>query len=259
MTMAAIIHPTAIVERGAQLADGVAVGAYAYVGKFASISEGTSVGHHATVDGRTQIGKNNAIHPYAYIGAPTHDLKYCGGFPGLEIGDGNIFREFCTMHVATKDGNRTIIGNRNVFLAYAHVAHDCIVGNCIIMSSQAALGGHVVLHDFANIGWSAGVHQFCKIGKYSMVGASSKATQDIPPYMLTDGNPARVYTPNFINLRRNNFSEEQILQIKKIFKIFYLSGLNRKQATDALMSEDISDDFRSEFIEFIDSSTRGFA
>jgi UDP-N-acetylglucosamine acyltransferase len=163
------------------------------------------------------------------------------------------------MHTATNEGNQTIIGDGNVFLAYAHVAHDCIVGNHTIMSSQAALGGHVVLHDFTNIGWSAGVHQFCKIGKYSMVGSSSKATKDVPPYMITDGNPAKVYGPNFVNLKRNNFSDEQILQIKKMFKIFYLSGLNRRQATEAMMAENISDEFRGEFLSFIESSARGFA
>lgn len=255
----ALIHPTAIVERDAQLADGVTVDAYAYIGKLVSIAGGTHVGHHATVDGKTLVGENNAIHPYAYVGAKTHDLKYTGGNPGLRVGNCNIFREYCTIHTATKDGNQTIIGDGNVFLAYAHVAHDCIVGNHVIMSSQAALGGHVVLCDFTNIGWSAGVHQFCKIGKYSMVGAASKATQDIPPYMLTDGNPAKVCAPNFVNLKRNNFSEEEILQIKRIFKIFYLSGLNRSQAVEAVATENISKEFLNEFLGFISGSTRGCA
>ncbi|MDR1432991.1 MAG: acyl-ACP--UDP-N-acetylglucosamine O-acyltransferase [Puniceicoccales bacterium] len=257
--MATTIHPTAIVENGAQLADGVSVDAYAYVGKLASIGAESRVCHHATVDGRTHVGERNVIHPYAYVGAQTHDLKYVGGIPGLKIGDGNVFREFCTIHCATSEENETVVGSKNVFLAYAHVAHDCIVGNHVIMSSQAALGGHVVLHDFTNIGWSAGIHQFCKVGKYSMVGAASKATRDVPPYMLADGNPARVRSPNFVNLQRHDFSNKSVVQIKKIFKIFYLSGLNRTQAAEKMDAEDVDPIFRAEFLNFIGDSTRGFA
>ncbi|MDR1413366.1 MAG: acyl-ACP--UDP-N-acetylglucosamine O-acyltransferase [Puniceicoccales bacterium] len=257
--MAISIDSRAIVENGAQLAENVTICAYAYVGKSVYLGEGTRVCHHATVDGRTQIGKNNIIHPYAYIGAPTHDLKYTGGDPGLKIGDGNVFREYCTVHVATKPENETVLGDKNVLLAYAHVAHDCLVGSGVIMSSQAALGGHVVLQDFTNIGWSGGVHQFCKIGKYSMLGAACKVTQDIPPYMLADGNPARVRSPNFVNLQRHGFSEERIRQIKKIFRIFYGNGLNRTQAAELLKSENIAPDLREEFLYFLGESARGFA
>ncbi|MDR1891295.1 MAG: acyl-ACP--UDP-N-acetylglucosamine O-acyltransferase [Puniceicoccales bacterium] len=257
--MSTVIHTTAIVEKGAQLADGVRVDAYAYIGKMASLGRGTHVYHHATVDGRTQIGENNEIHPYAYVGAPTHDLKYTGGVPGLKIGNGNTFREYCTVHTATKEENETVFGDNNVLLAYAHVAHDCIVGNNVIMSSQAALGGHVMLGDFTNIGWSAGIHQFCRIGKYSMVGASSKTTQDVLPYMLADGNPSKVRYPNVVNLQRHNFSDQQISQIKKIFKIFYLSGLNKTQAIEKIKAETIMPDLRDEFLTFADSTSRGFA
>ncbi|MDR1413630.1 MAG: acyl-ACP--UDP-N-acetylglucosamine O-acyltransferase [Puniceicoccales bacterium] len=255
--MAISIDPRAIVENGAQLEEDVEICAYAYVGKSVCLGEGTRVCHHATVDGRTRIGRGNVIHPYAYIGAMTHDLKYSGGNPGLKIGDDNVFREYCTVHVATKAENETVIGDKNVLLAYAHVAHDCIVGSGVIMSSQAALGGHVALGDFVNIGWSGGVHQFCKVGKYSMLGAASKVTQDIPPYMLAEGNPARVRSPNFINLQRHGFTEEKISQIKRIFKIFYTSGLNRMQAAELLKTDDL--DFREEFLSFIASSSRGFA
>jgi UDP-N-acetylglucosamine acyltransferase len=257
--MSNIIHPTAIIEDGAQLGNDVIVGAYAYVGSLTSIGNGCHIHHHATVDGKTRLGVGNIIHPYAYIGAPTHDLKYIGGIPGLVIGSNNTFREYCTIHTATNDGDNTLIGNNNVFLAYAHVGHDCVVGDHVIMSSQAALGGHVVLHDFTNIGWQAGVHQFCKIGKYSMVGASSKATQDIPPYMLADGNPAKVRSLNLVNLQRRNFSDHQISQIKKIFKIFYLRGLNRTQAIDEMKLSDIASEFQNDFMNFLHTSTRGFA
>ncbi|MDR2603167.1 MAG: acyl-ACP--UDP-N-acetylglucosamine O-acyltransferase [Puniceicoccales bacterium] len=257
--MTTIIHSTAIVEEGAQLANDVRIGAHAYVGKMVSLGKGTHVCHHATIDGRTQVGENNKIYPYAYIGAPTQDLKYTGGFPGLKIGNENTFREYCTVHTATKEENETVLGDSNVFLAYAHVAHDCIVGNNVIMGSQAALGGHVVLHDFTNIGWSAGVHQFCRIGKYSMVGALSKTTQDILPYMLADGNPSRVRYPNVVNLQRNNFPDQQISQVKKIFKTFYLSGLNKTQAIEKIKSEITMSDLLDEILNFIDSTSRGFA
>ncbi|MDR3144043.1 MAG: acyl-ACP--UDP-N-acetylglucosamine O-acyltransferase [Puniceicoccales bacterium] len=257
--MAIDIHPSAIVERGAELADDVVVGAYSHVGELASIGAGTVVSHHVTVDGRTQIGERNVLHPYSYVGAPTHDLKYSGGEPGLKVGNGNVFREYCTMHVATKAENETLIGNGNVFLAYAHVGHDCIVGNGVIMSSQAALGGHVTLGDFANIGWNSGIHQFCRVGKYAMVGASAKATQDIPPYMLADGIPAKVRCPNFVNLRRRGFSEGKISQIKEIFKIFYLRKFNRMQAMEIMMNSGISSDLTDEILNFAANSIRGFA
>jgi UDP-N-acetylglucosamine acyltransferase len=257
--MAISIHPTAIVERGAELGEGSSVEAYAYLGKFVSIGPETVVRHHATIDGKTSMGSGNVVHPYAYVGAPTHDLKYKGGEPGLRIGNGNVFREYCTVHVATQADGTTIIGTGNVFLAYAHVAHDCVVGNGIIMSSQAALGGHVVVHDFTNIGWSSGIHQFCRVGKYAMVAAMGKVTQDVPPYMLAEGNPVRSRFPNFVNLQRHNFSEEDISRVKKIFKIFYSSGLNKAQAIEKMKTEEMENDICKEFLDFIDHSARGIA
>ena len=168
------IHPTAIIEKGAQIADGVEIGAYAYIGSQVKIGAGSCVFHHATVDGFTTLGERNQIFPYAFIGGKTHDLKYKGGLPGLVIGDDNVFREYSTAHMATSDGTFTIVGNRNNILAYSHIAHDCVVGDNIVMSSHAALGGHVKVEDHAVIGWGSGVHQFCRIGAYAMLSASSK-------------------------------------------------------------------------------------
>ncbi len=253
------IHPSAIIKSGANLADDVIIGEYAYIGSRVNLGSGCIVHHHATVDGNTIIGANNVIYPYAYVGGLTHDLKYAGGDTRLEIGDNNIFREFCTMHVATNPENCTKIGNYNTFLAYSHVAHDCVVGDHIIMSAQAALGGHVIVDDFANIGWSAGIHQFCHIGKYAMIGACCKAAQDIPPFMLAEGNPAHVRYVNIINLQRHGFSEERIKQVKQIFKIFYSSGLNRQQATQMLRNANIDEDLKNILQDFISCSTRGFA
>lgn len=253
------VHPTAIIKPGACLAGDVSVGEYAYIGEHVRLGSGCIVHHHATVDGNTIMGANNVVYPYAYVGGLTHDLKYTGGDPGLIIGDGNTFREYCTMHVATVPGNFTKIGNHNTFLAYSHVAHDCIVGDHVIMSAQAALGGHVVIGDFANIGWSAGVHQFCHVGEYAIIGACCKNIQDVLPFMLVDGNPAHARYVNVINLRRHGFSEERIMQIKRIFKLFYLSGLNHKQAIERLGDIQVDDDIKHAVTEFISNSARGLA
>ncbi|MDR3274058.1 MAG: acyl-ACP--UDP-N-acetylglucosamine O-acyltransferase [Puniceicoccales bacterium] len=252
------IHPTAIVKSGAKLVDDAAVDEYAYIGSMAKIGRGCVIRHHATVDGRTTLGEGNIVHPYAYIGGLTHDLKYKGGEPGLEIGSGNVFREFCTVHASTNPESSTIIGSGNTFLAYSHVAHDCVVGNYVVMSAQAALGGHVEVGDYANIGWSAGIHQFCRVGQYAMVGACSKVVQDVPPYMLADGNPSKVRYINILNLQRNGFSKAQINDAKRIFKIFYACGLNRQQAMDTLINEKVDSSLRENVLTFISTSTRGF-
>ena len=215
------IHPTAIIESGAVLGDDVEVGAYAYIGGSVKIGKGTIIAHHATVDGNTVIGEYNQIFPYAYIGGKTHDLKYRGGNPGLIIGDRNVFREYTTAHLATRDGEYTVIGNDNNILAYSHIAHDCIVGNKIVMSSHAALGGHVVLEDYVVIGWGSGAHQFCRIGEYAMLSASSKLVKDLPPFLMADGSPAEVCAINKINMQRNGFSSEEIDIAYSAFKLIY--------------------------------------
>jgi acyl-ACP--UDP-N-acetylglucosamine O-acyltransferase len=158
--MDTLIHPTAIIEAGADLDSTVSVGAYAYVGKAVQAGPGTKIMHHATVDGKTTLGKDNEVHPYAYLGGQTHDLKYEGGVQSLEIGDRNVFREYSTAHCATAEGLITRLGDDNLILAYSHIAHECIVGNHLIMSSHSALGGHVSVGDHVNIGWGVGVHQF---------------------------------------------------------------------------------------------------
>lgn len=254
------IHPTAIIEDGAQLAAGVKVGAYAYVGARVTLGENTYIHHHATVDGYTQLGAHNEVFSYAYIGGQTHDLKYTGGQPGLKIGDHNIFREYVTVHVATKEGEWTCLGSHNVILAYSHIAHDCQVGNHMVMSSHAALGGHVQVGDHVNIGWGAGVHQFCRIGSYAMVGAASKLVQDAGPYSIVDGNPAQARAINRLGLTRSGFPEGVIREIYDTFKLFYRSGLNRQDACAQIkaryapMPEHIQ-----YFLDFIQHSERGLA
>jgi UDP-N-acetylglucosamine acyltransferase len=258
--MSTDIHPTAIIEPGAELDEGTIVGAYAYIGSKVKIAKGTEVMHHATVDGATTMGEGNEVHPYAYIGGKTHDLKYKGGCPGLVVGSNNVFREYSTVHCATTEGTRTIVGDKNLLLAYSHIAHECIVGDCLVMSSHAALGGHVQLGDHVNIGWGAGLHQFCRVGDYAMVGAASKVVQDVPPYMIADGSPAMVRTTNKIGLERNGFTPEDINLIRRVFKVFYKEGLNRRQAAEKL-SEQTSEgnEIVETFLAFVKGSERGLS
>ena len=258
--MSTEIHPTAIIETGAELEAGVTVGAYAYIGARVKIRKGTEVMHHATVDGLTTMGKDNEVHPYAYVGGKTHDLKFQGGSPGLRVGSGNVFREFTTVHCATTEGTETIVGDNNLILAYSHIAHECIVGNHLVMSSHAALGGHVEIGDCVNIGWGAGLHQFCRVGDYAMVGASSKAVQDVPPFMIADGNPAMVRTTNKIGLERAGFSPENVNLARRVFKIFYKEGLNRQQAIERLSAHrDAGHEIIKKFLTFINCSERGLS
>lgn len=254
------IHPTAIIEPGAELDEGVIIGAYAYIGPNVKIAKGTEVMHHATVDGATTMGEGNEVHPYAYIGGKTHDLKYVGGCPGLKIGSDNVFREFTTVHCATSEGTDTIVGDKNLLLAYSHIAHECLVGNYLVMSSHAALGGHVQLGDGVNIGWGAGLHQFCRVGDYAMVGAASKVVQDVPPYMIADGSPAMVRTTNKVGLERAGFTPEDINLVRRVFKMFYKEGLNRRQAAEKL-SEVITEENQlvRTFLSFVESSERGLS
>ena len=258
--MATEIHPTAIIEQGAELDEGVKVGAYAYIGAHVKIGKGSVVMHHGTVDGATTMGENNEIHPYAYVGGKTHDRKYTGGIHGLQIGSGNVFREFTTVHCATSESQMTALGDRNLILAYSHVAHECTIGSHLVMSSHSALGGHVEVGDHVNVGWGVGVHQFCRIGDYAMIGAASKVVKDAPPYMISDGSPAEVRTPNKVGLERAGFTKEEISMIRRIFKAFYKEGLNRAQAVHALEQDGVAEtDLFARYLNFLKTSERGLS
>ena len=258
--MAPDIHPTALIEQGAELDEGVIVGAYAYIGAQVKIAKGTVVMHHATVDGATTMGAGNEVHPYAYVGGKTHDLKYKGGVQRLQIGDRNVFREFTTVHCATTDDQITILGNDNLVLSYSHVAHECVIGNHLIMSSHAALGGHVIVGNHVNVGWGAGVHQFCRLGDHGMVGAASKVVQDVPPFTISDGNPAVARTINKVGLERAGFTKDEISLARRVFKTFYKDGLNRSQAIEKLRaSEEIDSRVVKIFLDFTAESQRGLS
>jgi UDP-N-acetylglucosamine acyltransferase len=257
--MAGQIHPTAIVESGAELGEDVAIGAYAYVGGKAVLGPGTVLHHHANVEGRTTIGRDCEIFPFACVGTKTHDLKYKGGEPGLIVGDRNVFREYVSVHGATNDADYTRMGHDNVMLAYSHIAHDCIVGDFLVMSAQSALAGHVLVEDHVNIGWGTGVHQFCRVGAHAMLGAMSKIVQDVPPYVIADGNPAIARSINKVGLERHGFTLEQLNTVKQVFRLVYRAGHNRTQALEELRRHALGStpEFRH-FLAFADASERGF-
>ena len=257
--MAQQIHPTAIIEPGATLADDIVIGAYAYVGGKSVIGAGTVIHHHGNVEGRTTIGQQCEIFPFACVGTKTHDLKFKGGEPGLIVGDRNVFREYVSVHGATNDAEFTHMGNDNVILAYSHIAHDCVVGNFLVMSSQTALAGHVLVEDHVNIGWGTGVHQFCRVGSHAMLGAMSKIVQDVPPFVIADGNPAVARSINKVGLERNGFSVEQLESVKQLFRVVFRAGYNRTQALEKLREHTLSGtpEFKH-FLSFADASERGF-
>lgn len=256
--MAASIHPTAIIEPGAELGADVQIGAYAFVGNGVQLGAGTQLHHHASVEGRTTLGAKCELFPYACIGGKTQDLKYKGGRPGLRIGERNVFREYVTVHAATFDDEFTVIGSDNTILAYSHIAHDCIVGDHCVMSNGTMLAGHVIVEDHVIIGGYGGVHQFCRLGAYAMLSATAKLVQDLPPFFIADGTPAIVRAYNKVGLERNGHTPEQLDRVKQIFRILYRDGLNRTQALEKLAAhpEASSAEFQR-VIAFAAKSTRG--
>lgn len=258
--MAAKIHPTAIIEAGAQLGADVEIGAYAFVGDGVTLGAGTRLHHHATVEGNTVLGEKCEVFPYACIGGKTQDLKYKGGNPGVRIGDRNVFREYVSVHAATFDGEFTTVGSDNTILAYSHIAHDCVVGNRVIMSNYAGLAGHVIVEDHVLIGAYGGVHQFCRLGTHAMLSACSKLVHDLPPFFIADGAPATVRTFNKIGLERSGYTAEQLERVKQVFRILYREGLNRTQAMDRLIGHEkaTTREFQA-MITFAKASQRGLA
>jgi UDP-N-acetylglucosamine acyltransferase len=219
------IHPTAVIHPQARIGDGCEIGPYCVVGEDVVLGPRCRLHSHVVIDGHTKLGKQNELFPFASIGLKTQDLKWKGGVARTEIGDHNTFREYVTVHSATGDGETTVIGSSNHILAYCHIAHNCTLGNHIIMSNVATLAGHVTVEDQAVIGGLAAVHQFCRIGKMSMIGGCSKVVQDVPPYMMADGNPARTRTINKVGLERNGISEEAQAALRRAYKILFREKL----------------------------------
>jgi UDP-N-acetylglucosamine acyltransferase len=251
------IHPTAIIDSKAELGADVVVGPYCIIGPDVVIGDRCWLQHHVTICGPTKIGQRNRFHSFCSIGQQTQDLKYAGEPTYLEIGDGNCFREFVTVHRATAAGNVTIVHDNGNFLSYAHIAHDCDVGNNVIFSNNGTLGGHVVVGEFAVLGGLSAVHQFCRIGKHAITGGCSKIVQDVPPYMIADGNPAEIRGINLVGLERRGFAPDSIRALKEGFRILYRAKLNTKQATEEIRRSLPETPELKELIQFIETSQRG--
>ena len=251
------IHPTAIVDAGAELGTGTIVGPYCIVGPQVTLGAGCWLQHHVTLSGPMRAGARNKFFAYCSIGQQTQDLKYAGEPTYLEIGDENTFREFCTVNRSTTASGKTRIGSCGNFLAYSHVGHDCNVSDAVIFSNNGTLAGHVQIGDHAVLGGLTAVHQFCRIGRFAITGGCSKIVQDIPPFMIADGNPAQVRGVNLVGLERNNFAPESVKLIKDAFRLVYRSKFNTRQAIDAIRAELPQSAEIAEIVEFIESSERG--
>lgn len=253
------IHPSAIIHSGAKLASDVKVGPYSIIGEHVEIGAGTEVMSHVVIDGRTRLGKNNRIFPYASIGLAPQDLKYAGEPTSVEIGDGNSIREFVTIHRGTTEGGGcTRIGSKNLLMAYVHVAHDCQLGSNIIMANGASLAGHIEVQDHATVGPFCGIHQFSRIGAYSFLGAFSVVNQDILPYSKTTApRPLGVYGANKLGLDRRGLSAADIKELEAAFRLLTRSKLNTSQALEAIEAKGFQSPHVRALVEFIKSSERG--
>jgi UDP-N-acetylglucosamine acyltransferase len=259
MREGAVIHPTAVVHPKAELGTGCQVGPYCVVGEHVAIGANCLLHSHIVIDGHTTLGKDNQIFPFASIGLQTQDLKWKGGLTRTEIGDNNTFREYVTIHSATGDGEVTKVGSNNHILAYSHIAHNVILGSGVIMSNVATLAGHVIVEDFAVVGGLAAIHQFCRIGKMSIVGGCSKVVQDVPPFMLADGNPAETRTVNKVGMERNGISEPAQSALRQAFKILFREGLTIPNALARIEQDLPSLPEMEHLIQFVRQSERGIS
>lgn len=252
-----MIHPTAIVHPGAEIAAGVRVGPYSVIGEGVRLGEGCVLHNNVTLSGPAVIGARNTFFTGACIGGVTQDLKYAGEPTYLEIGDDNVFREFTTVNRGTLRDTKTVIGHHNLFLAYCHIAHDCTVGNHVIFSNNGTLAGHVIVEDHVILGGFTAVHQFCRLGKHAITGGCSKIVKDVPPFMVVDGNPAEVRSVNVVGLQRHGFDESAIRPLKEAFKMLFLRGNNNAAALAELEVLSSTSPAVAHLAAFIGSSQRG--
>lgn len=256
-----VIHPTAIVSPLAKLGARVRIGPYCVVGAHVELDDDCVLHSHVVVEGPSRFGKSNEFFPFSAIGGKTQDLKYQGEPTYLEVGDRNVFREYCSIHRGTHEATPTRIGSFNLFLAGSHVAHDCQLGDHIILSGSAGLAGHVIVEDHAIISGFSAAHQFCRIGCHSIIGGLAKVVQDVPPYTIVDGNPAGIRGLNIIGLQRRGFPEEDIKALKSAYKkLFLKKDINLSQAISSLKASHEADTPHvAHLIRFIESSDRGIS
>ena len=252
------IHPTAVVHPEAEIAEGVEIGPYAVIGPEVRIGPGTVIQSHVRIEGRVTIGEGNRIYHAAAIGMPPQDVTYQGEDAEVVIGNHNLIREFVTIHRATGEGQQTRVGDHNFIMAYAHIAHNCRVGSHVILVNNVQLAGHVEVEDYAFVSGLVGVHQFTRIGAHAMVGGMSRINLDVPPYMLVEGNPPRVYGPNLVGLRRRGFSREAIQALKEAYRLLYRTpGLRLEEALEQLLQAFGTHPEIRHLVDFFHNSRRG--
>lgn len=251
------IHPTAIVDARAEIGADTTIGPYCVIGPDVVIGSNCWLQHHVTLVGPMRAGARNKFYAYCSIGQQTQDLKYQGEPTYLEIGDENTFREFVTVNRSTTSEGKTRIGRGGNFLAYSHIGHDCVVGDCVVFSNNGTLAGHVQVGDYAVLGGLTAVHQFCRIGQFAITGGCSKIVQDVPPFMIADGNPAEIRGINLVGLERKDFPPESVKLVKEAFRLIYRSKYNTRQALEAIAKELPPSAEVAQIVEFIETSERG--
>ncbi|MEE9503899.1 MAG: acyl-ACP--UDP-N-acetylglucosamine O-acyltransferase [Thermodesulfobacteriota bacterium] len=255
-----MIHKTAIIDAKVELDSEVEVGPYCIIGSHVKIGKGTRLSPHVVIDGWTQIGEGCHIFQFASIGAIPQDLKYKGEESWVILGNNNVIREFVTINRGTaQSGGRTVIGDHNLLMAYCHVAHDCKIGNHVILANAGTLAGHIEIEDYAIVGGLVAVHQFVRLGGHSIIGGGSGVNKDIPPYMIANGQRVKLYGLNTVGLKRHNFSHEAVSNLKKAYRIIFRSSLTAKKALDQLQAEIKNSPEVDHLINFIKNSKRGIA
>jgi UDP-N-acetylglucosamine acyltransferase len=251
-----MIHPTAVIEKGAELADDVEVGPFCFVGPRVTIGAGTRLLRHVNIDGITEIGQQCTIHPFASIGGPPQDITYRGEETTCVVGSGNVIREYVTINRGSTASFTTGVGSNNFIMAYSHVAHDCVVGSNVIMANCATLGGHVHVDDFAILSGLCAIHQFCKVGKYAFVSGLTGVPKDVPPFVIVAGNRARLYGLNVVGLERRGFTKDEVADLKRAYRILFRSSLPLETSL-TMIEEQLQGVYIEELTRFIRASARG--
>src|SRR5580658_4422402 len=254
-----MIHPTAVIHAKAQIGTGCVIGPFCVIGENVTLSDRCRLHSHVVIDGHTTLGRDNEIFPFASIGLKTQDLKWKGGVTFTRIGNNNTIREYVSIHSATGAGETTTVGSDNHILAYCHLAHNVTLGSHIIMSNVATLAGHVTVEDHAVIGGLAAIHQFCRIGTMSMIGGCSKVVQDVPPFMMADGNPAETRTINKTGMERNGISEAAQSALRSAYKILFREGLTVSNAISKVEKKLPPLPEVKHLVQFVRASERGIS
>jgi UDP-N-acetylglucosamine acyltransferase len=251
-----MIHPTAIIEKGAEIADGAYIGPFCVIGPGVRIGRGTRLINHVNIDGFTTVGDSCTIHPFASIGGPPQDITYRGEETTCVVGSNNVIREYVTINRGTRSSGTTRVGDNNFIMAYSHIAHDCVVGSGVTMANCATLAGHVHVADFAILSGLCAIHQFCKVGRYAFVSGLTGVPKDIPPFVMAAGSRATLYGLNVVGLERRGFSKEEIADLKKAYRILFRSSLSLESSLK-MIEEQLKGEYIGELITFIRASERG--